>query len=101
MAPPTLPRREVSLTTGQGPIEQLISLSVSRIEVQRGELLWEDKKMPFDFAARDLALLLNYSLLRRQYEAHLVGGKRRHALSGLSLVRVAGGCCAGSGPRTR
>src|SRR5208282_689096 len=30
----------------RGPVEQLISLKVSRIEVQRGELLWEDKKMP-------------------------------------------------------
>ena len=58
----------------QGPVEQLISLSVSRIEVQRGELLWEDKKVPFDFDARDVALLLNHSLLRRQYEAHIVAG---------------------------
>ncbi|MGB0118210.1 MAG: translocation/assembly module TamB domain-containing protein [Terriglobales bacterium] len=68
------PVPEVSLTTGQGPIEQLISLSVSRIEAQRGELLWEDKKVPFEFAARDLAVLLNYSLLRRQYDAHVVVG---------------------------
>ncbi len=67
-APPVKPSYE------QGPVEKLISLSVSRIEVQRGELLWEDKKMPFDFAARDLALLLNYSLLRRQYEAHIAVG---------------------------
>ena len=58
----------------RGPVEQLISLKVSRIEVQRGELLWEDKKMPFDFTARDLALLLNYSLLRRQYEVHVAAG---------------------------
>ena len=36
--------------------------------------LWEDKKVPFEFDARDLALLLNYSLLRRQYEAHVVAG---------------------------
>ncbi len=55
-------------------MEQLISLSVSHIEVQRGELLWEDKKIPFDFAARDLAVLMNYSLLRRQYEARVVAG---------------------------
>ncbi|HXY78837.1 MAG TPA: hypothetical protein VEH47_08485, partial [Candidatus Acidoferrales bacterium] len=61
-------------TSDQGPVEQLISLSVSRIEVQRGELFWEDKKVPFDFDARDVALLLNHSLLRRRYEAHLVAG---------------------------
>ena len=36
--------------------------------------MWQDKKVPFDFDARDLALLLNYSLLRRQYEAHVVAG---------------------------
>ncbi len=61
-------------SSSQGPVEQLISLSVSHIEVQRGELLWEEKRVPFEFSARDLALLLNYSLLRRQYEAHVVAG---------------------------
>jgi len=69
-----VPAPHVSLSLDQGPVEQLISFSVSRIEVQRGELLWEDKKMPFDFDARDLALFLNYSLLRRQYEAHVAAG---------------------------
>jgi translocation and assembly module TamB len=60
--------------SSEGPLEQLISLSVSHIEVQRGELLWEDKKFPFDFDARDLAVLMNYSLLRRQYETRVVAG---------------------------
>jgi len=69
-----VPVPQVSRSSDQGPVEQLISLSVSRIEAQRGELLWEDKKVPFDFNARDLELLLNYSLLRRQYEAHVVAG---------------------------
>src|SRR5208282_5424177 len=68
------PVPEANLTRNQGPIEQLISLSVSQIEAQRGELLWEDKKVPFEFAARDLALQLKYSLLRRQYDAHVVVG---------------------------
>jgi translocation and assembly module TamB len=58
----------------EGPLEQLLSLSVSHIEVQRGELLWEDKKIPFDFDGRDLALRMNYSLLRRQYEARVSAG---------------------------
>jgi translocation and assembly module TamB len=68
------PVPQARLTSGQGPVEQLISLSVAHIAVQQGELLWEDKKVPFDFAAHDLALLLNYSLLRRQYEARVVAG---------------------------
>ncbi len=69
-----IPAPPVSFSPGQGPVEELISFSVSHIEVQRGEVLWEDKKMPFDFDARDVALILNYSLLRRQYEAHLLAG---------------------------
>jgi translocation and assembly module TamB len=68
------PVPQASLASQQSPVEQLISLSVSHIAVQQGELLWEDKKVPFEFAARDLALLLNYSLLRRQYEAHVAAG---------------------------
>ncbi len=63
-----------SRSTGQGPVEELMSLAVSHIAVQRGELLWEDRKVPFEFGARDLAVLLNYSLLRRQYEAHVSTG---------------------------
>ena len=63
-----------SLSTGQGPLEELISLSVSRIEVQQGEALWQDKRVPFSFAAKDLGLHLTYSLLRRHYEAHVVAG---------------------------
>ena len=61
-------------SSSQSPVEQLIALAVSHLEVKQGELLWEDKKVPFEFAARDLALLLNYSLLRRRYEAHVVAG---------------------------
>ncbi len=68
------PVPQSSRSTGQGPIEELMSLAVSHIAVQRGELLWEDKKVPFEFAARDLAVLLNFSLLRRQYEAHVTAG---------------------------
>jgi translocation and assembly module TamB len=68
------PVPEARITTGERPVEQLISLAVAHIDVQQGELLWEDKKVPFEFAARDLALLLNYSLLRRRYEAHVVAG---------------------------
>jgi len=69
-----VPTPPVHYSSGQGPVEEMISLSVSRIGVQKGELLWEDKKVPFSFAARDLALLLHYSLLHRRYEARVSAG---------------------------
>lgn len=58
----------------QNALEQLVELSVSHIAVERGELLWEDKKVPFELDAHDMALVLNYSLLRRRYEAHVTIG---------------------------
>ena len=69
-----VPVPQLKLSRDQGPLEELIALSVSRIGVERGEALWQDKKFPFDFGASDLALALNYSLLRRRYEAHVVAG---------------------------
>ncbi|MGA2967459.1 MAG: hypothetical protein ABSD64_14720, partial [Terriglobales bacterium] len=69
-----VPAPPVGRSYDQAPVERLISLSVSRIEVQRGELLWEERKIPLDFSALDLSLLLNYSLLRRQYEARVLAG---------------------------
>ena len=48
------PVPQASLSSNQGPVEQLISLSVSHIEVQQGELLWEDKKVPFEFMPRGI-----------------------------------------------
>jgi translocation and assembly module TamB len=68
------PVPEASLSSGEGPVEQLISLAVSHLKVGQGELLWQDQKVPFEFAARDLTVLLNYSLLHGQYEAHVDAG---------------------------
>ena len=64
----------VSGSTNKGIAEDLFSLSVSHVEVQKGELLWEEKRIPLDLDARDVALMLRYSFLRRHYQANLVVG---------------------------
>lgn len=69
-----VPNPRVNISNYQGPIEELLSLSVAHIEVNHGELLWEDNAIPLDFAARDLTVFLNYALLRRQYEARIIAG---------------------------
>jgi len=56
-------------------IEQLFSLSISQLEVRRGELLWNDQRTPFDFTANDVSADMSYSLLHRQYEGNLLLGK--------------------------
>jgi translocation and assembly module TamB len=69
-----VPNPKFTLSNYQGPLEELLSLSVGHVEVDRGELLWEDTTIPLDFSARDLTVFLNYSLLRRQYEARVIAG---------------------------
>ena len=69
-----IPAPPVKYSSNKGPVEQLISLSVSHIAVDKGELTWDDRKVPFEFAGRDLAFLLNYSVLHRRYETHIALG---------------------------
>jgi translocation and assembly module TamB len=71
------PAPRVTRTLGKGPIEDLVSLAVSRIEVQRGEVLWEHERIPLDLTARDVALQLRYSFLRQRYQGDLSVGNAR------------------------
>jgi translocation and assembly module TamB len=71
------PAPAVSRSPGKNTTEELFSLSVSHIEVQHGELLWEEKRIPLELDARDIALMLRYSFLRRQYQTSLVVGSAR------------------------
>ena len=57
------------------PIEQLFSFSISRLEVHRGEFLWNDQKIPFDFKASDVSSDMVFSFLRDRYEGHVTLGR--------------------------
>ena len=48
--------------------EQLFDLSVDHLEVHNGELLWNDQRIPVDFAASGVAGGMTHSLFRRRYE---------------------------------
>jgi translocation and assembly module TamB len=56
-------------------MEQVFALSISHLQVRRGELLWNDQATPLDFAANDVLADLNYSFLRRHYTVNLLVGK--------------------------
>jgi translocation and assembly module TamB len=57
------------------PITRLFDLSISRLEVRRGEFLLNNHKIPLDFAANDISAEMDYSFLRRRYEGSLLLGK--------------------------
>ncbi|MGC2152111.1 MAG: hypothetical protein WA618_08710, partial [Terriglobales bacterium] len=69
-----IPTPSVKLASNRTAVEHLISLSVARIEAHDGRLLWQNQNVPFEFTGGNLALLLDYSLLRQHYEAHLTAG---------------------------
>ncbi len=60
---------------GQSPVQALFSLSIRHLQVRRGELIWNNEKIPLDFVANDVMADLNYSLLHRHYSVNLLVGK--------------------------
>jgi translocation and assembly module TamB len=71
-----LPRPKVQRAPSEKtPIEQLFSFSISRLEVHRGEFLWNNQKIPFDIKASDVSSDMAFSFLRDRYEGKLALGR--------------------------
>ncbi|HET7207456.1 MAG TPA: translocation/assembly module TamB domain-containing protein [Terriglobales bacterium] len=60
--------RPVLASTEKSSIQELFSLSISRLAVVNGALLWDNQKIPLDFVADDVSGGLSYSFLHRTYE---------------------------------
>src|SRR5258708_1738325 len=70
--------------------EQLFAISIDRLEVQRGELLWQDRTLPLDFITNDVSANMNYSFLHRRYSGKLAIGKAQTQFDGYRPVVWAG-----------
>jgi translocation and assembly module TamB len=68
------PPRRVGAVAGKTPVEQLFALSIDHFEIRHGQILWDDKTIPLDFAARDTSLQMDYSFLHRRYDGRLLLG---------------------------
>lgn len=69
------PRPKLSPSPGTPVIEQLLHLRIGHLEVNHGELLWNDREIPFDSRVDDLSADVKYSLLHDRYDANLSVGK--------------------------
>ena len=78
---PALRVREI--TSIKTPMEQLFALSIDRLSVRNGEILWADRKIPLNFAVHEAGLQMDYSFLRVRYEGHLKVGKVDSAVEDL------------------
>jgi translocation and assembly module TamB len=63
--------------------EQLFSISVDRLAVEQGELLWQDERLPFGFVTNDVSASLGYSFLHRRYSGNVAVGKAETRLEDL------------------
>src|SRR6266567_1927750 len=72
--------------TGSADFEQLFAFSIDRLNVRRGELLWQDKRLPLDFTTNDVSARLSYSFLHRRYSGNLVIGKAETQFDGYHPV---------------
>jgi translocation and assembly module TamB len=61
--------------SGNTPIEELFNLSIARLELRSGELLWNEHRMPLDFDARDVEGSMARAFFRRHYEGRIRVGK--------------------------
>ena len=55
--------------------EQLFAISVDRLEVQKGELVWQDQRLPLDFVSNDVSANFGYSFLHLRYSGNLSVGR--------------------------
>jgi len=69
------PVPKVPRASAKSPVEQIFDLNVNDFSVRRGEFLWNDQKIPFDFNANHLSADLTYSYFRRRYSGHVVLGR--------------------------
>lgn len=57
------------------PVQTLIELAIERIEMQQGELLWNQRRVPLDMAMNDLQAELGYLATDKRYDGRLHVGK--------------------------
>jgi translocation and assembly module TamB len=76
------PEPLVKQVSKERPMQRLFELSISRIEVRRGQLIWGDQRVPLDFELQDVSADMSYSFFRGRYEGNLLLGKANTAFSG-------------------
>lgn len=70
-----LPQPKLERSSTQSPVEQLFALSIHRLEIRKGEFLWNDQRTPFDFDLTNASADMTYSFLRGRYESSLLLGR--------------------------
>lgn len=69
-----------------GNFAELLAFGVDRLDVQDGELLWQDQPIPLQFTTNDVSASIDYSFLRQRYSGDISIGKAETQFQGLRPV---------------
>jgi len=56
-------------------LEQIFRLSIGRLVLRRGAILWNDQTIPLDFTSEDVSAEMDYSVIHRRYFGNFLLGK--------------------------
>src|SRR5215470_197027 len=70
--------------------EHLFSISINRLEVRDGQLVYQDQRVPLDFSSNDVSARAYYSFLHRRFNGNLVVGRAETTFDGYRPVAWAG-----------
>jgi translocation and assembly module TamB len=66
--------RRAPAPSGQTAVEKLFALSIGRLEIRRGQILWDDQTIPLQVNAHNASLAMDYSFLRGRYDGRVLLG---------------------------
>jgi translocation and assembly module TamB len=72
--------------TSNAALERLFAISARKLEVRKGELFWQDQRIPLDFTSNDVDANLNYSFLHQRYSGDLAVGRAETRFDGFRPV---------------
>ena len=70
--------------------EQLFSVSIDRLDLRRGELLFQDQHLSLDLSSNDISASMYYSFLHGHYSGNLAIGKAETRFDGYRPVAWSG-----------
>jgi len=66
----------------KNPVDQLFALAIGKLQVEKGELIYGDQRLPLDFTAHDVNAEMNYGLFRRRFNGYVKIGKADTTVAG-------------------
>ncbi len=77
------------LVHGDNAVQKLHDLSLERLEIHDGWLLWNQRRLPLDFSAKDLSLIGVYKAAEHGYDAQVQAGQLMAASGGYAPLAQA------------